>query len=211
MRIEDFYGEDCWMGIDLASRIDINSLAILFKREIKGEEHIFCFMRHWLPEAAVDTAANLEYDGWVRSGHIVKTDGNIIDLDVIERETLDIASNARLRELGVDPGHNSTQYAVHMIDQGLEVVDVQPRVMNFSEPMKWLEAYVKDGRWHSNCPVLTWMVSNVIAKPDQKDNIYPRKPNVARKIDGVIAVLIGMNRMFSGGGPSVYETRGLIG
>ena len=211
MRFADFEGSTCWMGIDLASKIDVNSLAVLFKKTIDGEDHIFCFMRHWLPEAAVNNAANLMYDGWVRAGHIRATPGNIVDIDEIERETLELSTRVRLVELGVDPGHNSTQYSVHMMQEGLEVVDVRPTVLNFSEPMKWLEAFVKDGRWHSNCPVLTWMVSNVIAKPDFKDNIYPRKQNAARKIDGVIAVLIALNRMFSGDGESVYESRGVIG
>jgi len=77
--------------------------------------------------------------------------------------------------------------------------------MEFSEPMKWLEAYVKDGTFHHNCPVLTWMVSNVEARRDQKDNIYPRKPAGAsnRKIDGVVALLMALNRLKASEG--VYD------
>ena len=91
--------------------------------------------------------------------------------------------------------HNSTQYGVHMAQEGIEVIDVRPTVNNFSEPMKWLEAYVIEGTFHHNCPVLTWMISNVEVKRDQKDNIYPRKGSVARKIDGVIALLMALNRL----------------
>ena len=196
MRLEDFEGEDTYLGLDLASKIDVNSMAQLFEREIDGKQHIFCFMRHWLPETAVLEDPNAQYDGWVRAGQMRTTPGNVIDVDAIEIATLEeINGIFNLRELGVDPMHNSTQYGVHMAQQGILTVDVRPSVLNFSEPMKWLEAYVKDGTFHHNCPVLTWMVSNVEVKRDQKDNIYPRKGAANRKIDGVVALLMALNRL----------------
>lgn len=212
MRLEDFVGEECYDGIDLASKIDVNSKAKLFVREIDGKDHLFCFMKHWLPEAAVKEDPNAQYDGWVRSGHMMTTPGNVVDIDQIEADTLEEANVYALQELGVDPGHNSTQYGVHMAQEGIVVVDVRPLVLNFSEPMKWLEAYVKDGAFHHNCPVLTWMVSNVEVKRDQKDNIYPRKGAVNRKIDGVVALLIALNRLklSQDAGATIYDTRGVI-
>ena len=196
MQLEDFDGDDTFAGLDLASKIDVNSMAQLFEREIDGVLHVYCFMRHWLPEAAVKDDPNGQYDGWVRSGHMRTTPGNVVDIDQIEADTLEeITGKFALQELSVDPMHNSTQYGVHMAEEGITVVDVRPTVLNFSEPMKWLEAYVKDGTFHHNCPVLTWMVSNVEIKRDQKDNIYPRKGAVNRKIDGVVALLMALNRL----------------
>jgi phage terminase large subunit-like protein len=196
MKLEDFEGEDTFAGLDLASKIDVNSMAQLFERTIDGKQHVFCFMRHWLPETAVLEDPNAQYDGWVRAGQMRTTQGNVIDVDAIEAATLEEVNGIfNLRELAVDPMHNSTQYGVHMAQQGILVVDVRPTVLNFSEPMKWLEAYVKDGTFHHNCPVLTWMVSNVEVKRDQKDNIYPRKGAANRKIDGVVALLMALNRL----------------
>ncbi len=196
MRLEDFEGEGTFVGLDLASKIDVNSMAQLFEREIDGRQHIYCFMRHWLPESAVLEDPNAQYDGWVRAGHMRTTPGNVIDVDQIEGDTLEeVSGRFALRELSVDPMHNSTQYGVHMAQQGIVVVDVRPTVLNFSEPMKWLEAYVKDETFHHNCPVLTWMISNVEVKRDQKDNIYPRKGAANRKIDGVVALLMALNRL----------------
>ena len=208
----EFEGEPCFVGTDLASKIDINSQARLFSREIEGITHYYAFMRHWLPEAAVEDDPNGVYDGWVRSGEMITTPGNVIDVDRIEGDTLDFVSKHDVIQLGVDPGHNSTQYGVHMAEEGVEVVDVRPTVLNFSEPMKWLEAWVKDGTFHTNCPVLTWMVGNVEVKRDQKDNIYPRKGSVERKIDGVIALLIAINlfKLSQDDGSSIYEERGVI-
>lgn len=201
LKLEDFEGEDCWAGLDLASKIDINSNAQVFSRQISGQQHLYVFMRHWLPQTAIDEEPTGMYDGWQRSGHIRATSGNIIDVDQIEHDLMsEVVAPYRLCELAVDPMHNSTQISVHMAQQGVQTVDVRPTVVNFSEAMKWLEAFVKDGRLHTNCPVLTWMISNVEVKVDYKDNIYPRKagnqPN--RKIDGVIALLMAINRCMAG-------------
>jgi phage terminase large subunit-like protein len=195
MKIEDFAAMPCYGGLDLASKIDVNSLAVIYKVEHGGKDHYYVFMRHWLPEAAIASDRFGQYDGWVRMGALTKTQGNVIDTDEIEADIFAVAERSKLVELGIDPGHNSTQVGVHVAQKGITVVDVRPTVMNFSEPMKWLEAWVKDGTFHFCDPVLTWMVSNVVAKRDNKDNIYPRKESVVRKIDGVIAVLIAINRM----------------
>ena len=90
------------------------------------------------------------------------------------------------------------------------MVELRPSVMNFSEPMKELEAIVIDNRIvHDGDPVLSWMVSNVVCHTDNKDNIYPRKELPENKIDGVVAMISALNRaVFLGEAtdePSVYE------
>jgi phage terminase large subunit-like protein len=199
MALEDFAGDDCWAGIDLASKIDITSCAQVFSRQINGEQHLYAFMRHWLPESAIEEQGHGLYDGWRAAGLIRATPGNIIDVDKIENDLLDeVIAPFKLRELSVDPMHNSTQLSTHMAQRGIQTIDVRPTVANFSEAMKWLEAFVKDGRFHHNCPVLTWMISNVEVKEDYKDNIYPRKSAPDKKIDGVIALLMAVNRIMAG-------------
>jgi len=66
--------------------------------------------------------------------------------------------------------------------------------MNFSEPMKELEALILSGRlFHDGSPALEWMISNVVCHRDAKDNIYPRKEREENKIDGVVGALIALN------------------
>jgi phage terminase large subunit-like protein len=195
MKIEDFAGEECWLGVDLSSKIDVTSMAIVFRRVIDGKPHYYVFMRHWLPEAAVSKDRYGQYDGWVRMGAMRTTPGNVIDVDQIERETLAIERTHRISELAVDPGHNSTQYGVHMAQSGITTIDIRPTTANFSEPMKWVEAWVTDGVLHHNCPVLTWMISNVVARTNDVDNMFPKKETATRKIDGAIALLMAVNRV----------------
>ena len=211
LRIEDFAGQECWLGVDLASKNDIASVAQLFRDTVAGEQHVYAFTRNYLPEAAVRESQNVgHYDGWRRSGRLVVTPGNILDIDAIEAECAQMAEDYNVIELAFDPLFNATQFGVHMAEHGLLVVEVRPSVLNFSEPMKWMEAYVLDDKWHHNGdPVMTWAVSNIVCHTDAKDNIFPNKPRRAAKIDPVIASLMAFNRLLAAGEGSIYDERGV--
>ena len=94
------------------------------------------------------------------------------------------------------------------------MVEMRPTILNFSEPMKELEALVLQGRLrHDGDPVLTWMASNTVARPDAKDNIYPVKEVPQNKIDGIVALIMALGRAMAGGeqdGGTVYQRRGLL-
>lgn len=196
MKLEDFKGQEAWLGVDLSSRRDLSSISILFRDTVGGKTHYYSFGRHFLPEDAVSDPINGgHYDGWARAKRLILTPGGSIDVDRIEEETDMLGKLLRVREIAFDPMHNSTQYGVHMENKGFSVVEVRPTVINFSEPTKWLEALVLDGCWHhDNCPVMNWAVSNVVVKPDYKGNVYPRKEAMTRKIDPVVACLMALNR-----------------
>ena len=75
------------------------------------------------------------------------------------------------------------------------MIEMRPTVLNFSEPMKQLEALVLEGRLHHDGdPIMTWMMSNVVCHVDAKDNIYPRKDRAEQKIDGVVALIMALGR-----------------
>jgi len=101
--------------------------------------------------------------------------------------------------------------AGHLVNEGIAMIEIRPTTLNFSEPLKEIEAAVRDRRFHHNGdPVLSWMVSNVVIRRDQKDNIYPTKEFQEKKIDGVVALCMAMNRAMGRlaegtGGTSVYE------
>ena len=42
------------------------------------------------------------------------------------------------------------------------------------------------------------MISNVVCHRDNKDNIYPRKERNENKIDGPVAVIMGIGRIIAG-------------
>ena len=89
--------------------------------------------------------------------------------------------------------------------------ELRQTVQHLSEPMKEFEALVIDGRFHHDGdPVLTWMVGNVVARRDAKDNIYPRKESEEKKIDGPVAIIMGLNRLLLGEKPPPPPTEVMV-
>ena len=192
--ISEFIGKPCYKGIDLASKLDIASEITIFPKDIDGETHYYIFDRHYLPEEAIETSPNSQYQGWEQSGLLISTPGNVIDFAQIEYDLLEDVKVYEIKEVAYDP-FQATQFSVRMMEHGLPMVEVGPTVKNFSEPMKELEALVVSGKiHHTGSPVLSWMVSNVVCHTDKKDNIYPNKAFPQNKIDGVVAMILALNR-----------------
>lgn len=210
---EQFAGEPAWVALDLASKVDIAAKVSLHVRDIDGKAHYFVFGQYYLPRETVERGENSQYQGWESMGLLTVTDGAVIDFAVIEDDLLADCSKFEVREVPYDP-FQATQLSTRMAAQGVPMVEMRPTVLNFSEPMKQLEALVLQGRLHHNGdPVLTWMMSNVVAHMDAKDNIYPRKERPENKIDGVVALIMALGRALAdrpNGGVSVYEERGLL-
>lgn len=210
LKLADFKGQPCIIAHDLASKVDIAAKIYLFWRDIDGKRHYYGFGRYYLNEAAVQNGSNSQYSGWTRQGLLTVTPGNVTDFEVIEDEFIQDAQEFTIEEAPYDP-FQATQFSQRMVAEGLPMIEVGQTVKNFSEPMKWLEALVLEGRFHfDGDPVLTWMISNVVCHRDAKDNIYPRKEQEQNKIDGVVGLLMCLNRALSlENSGSIYEKRGI--
>lgn len=187
-----FEGEEAIVALDLASKIDIAAKVKLFTRRIDDKTHYYAFGEYYLPEHTVETSTNSQYAGWARDGLLIVTPGNIIDFGYIEESIRDDSRRFHVTEVPYDP-FQATQLATRLMSEGFPMIETRPTVLNFSEPMKELEAIILDGRFHYNGdPVLTWMFSNVVCHLDAKDNIYPRKESPDAKIDGVVALIMAI-------------------
>lgn len=206
--VDDFRGQPARLGLDLASKVDIAAAEILIRladcqgcdaadRLMEAGRKFVRFGRYWLPEETVEAPENEHYRGWAQQGLISQTDGNMIDFAVIEEDILGLADNLRIEELAFDP-HQATYLITRLTEAGLNCIEVRPTVLNFSEPMKTDEGLIRSRAIaHDGDPVMTWMLSNVVAKEDAKDNVYPRKDRPENKIDGVVARLMAMARFLN--------------
>lgn len=201
LKIEDFRGEKAYIGLDLASKIDIASMAVLIMPDNGSPVSITI---NYLPEETI--AGNEMYKAWAVDGWIRSTSGAIIDQDQIKADLvghydedgnkvkeglLDILD---VKEIPLDP-HMAVKITTELMDAGAPVVEVSPSMANFSEPMKQLEADILSQKIrHNGCPVMTWMVSNVTTRENYKGQVYPRKERDENKIDGVVALIMAKGR-----------------
>jgi phage terminase large subunit-like protein len=200
LKLEDMAGRECYIGLDLASSVDVASVALLFpNHELPdGRRGLAVFGRHYLPEELVKERASRttgHYVNWAKDGHLILTPGNEIDLDTIERDLKADAQRFKVLALARDPWQ-AQQLSQHMMAEGVECIEVPQNVKSFSPAMKHLEGLLQGGRVeHDGNPASTWMLSNVVAKVDARDNVYPRKENASSKIDFGVALLNALNRV----------------
>lgn len=196
LTIDEFKGEHCWFILDLASRNDICAFMQLFKKRLNGEWHYYAFGKYYLPESTVNEPGpnTSSYQKWVNQGHLIAVDGNEIDYDQIKADVIDLGKSFQVDEVVYDPWR-AVHLAQQLMKDGAVCVEFRNTVQTMSLPMKELMSAVKSGRFHhNNDPVMTWAMSNVVAKEDAKENIYPRKEKNDMKIDPIVAIIMGLGR-----------------
>lgn len=189
--VEDFAGCPCWVGVDLASKKDVAALVMLFK---KGGQY-FCIPRFYVPESAA--AENDKYRAFESEGFLTVTPGSMTDYAFIEDEIKGIAKATELQDVSFDDWQ-ANYLMTRLSETSIPVVAYNQSVKNMSEPMKEVEARtLSRSLFHDGNPVMTWMIGNVAAKVDAKENVYPRKENENDplcKIDGPVALIMAMGR-----------------
>lgn len=206
LREEDFRGEDCWDGLDLASKTDIASKAKLFRRMVNDEMHYYLITRNWLPAATIERPENEHYRAWVEQGAIEQTPGNMIQLRSVQEAVEADAELHVVKEVAMD-AWGSREIAPNLQEGGFTVIDVPMTTKSLSEPMKLISALIDDGRFHHDGnPATAWMFSNVEVVEDRNENIFPRKAKAELKIDAAVATILAMSRAMidtgSGAGPA---------
>jgi len=188
LSLDDFKGMPAYIGLDLASRVDIAAVEILIPFEGKYIQ----FGKHYLPEAAAEEKEH--YVKWTAEGILNVTGGEIIDFNEIKEDILELCEHLDVIELAYDP-FQATMLVTELMEEGVNVVEMRPTVLNFSEPMKELDSLIRAGRIkHNGDACFTWMLSNVTGKLDKKDNIYPNKDRPENKIDGPVALMMALGR-----------------
>lgn len=195
--LEDFRGCRAWVGVDLATKTDVAAAVTLIER---GDEY-FCIPRFYVPESRLEE--NEKYMSFVTGGDLIATPGEMTDYEFIEEDVKRICELLDVVDVACDP-HQATYFMTRLQASGIPVIDFPQIVKNMSEPMKEVEALTQARRlWHDGNPVMTWMMGNVVARVDAKENIYPRKDADELKIDGPVALIIAMGRrLFAPAAPS---------
>ncbi|MBL4761408.1 MAG: terminase large subunit [Gammaproteobacteria bacterium] len=197
LKIEDFKNKDCILALDLASKCDIAALVFLFPEVRNGKKHYTIFGKFFLPEAAVQETTTFAYESWAIDGYLQTTEGDELDFGVIREEVKKALVDFNVLEIAYDPWRATQLMQEIKEDANNDDIAIEYRntVQNMSQPMYEVEAAVRSKRLHHDGnPVMNWMMSNVVAKIDAKDNIYPRKEKVENKIDGVISLIMAIGR-----------------
>jgi phage terminase large subunit-like protein len=208
-------GRTCYGGLDLSSTTDVTALVLVFPPQAEDDSYqVLC--RFFIPEDSMHDRSRRDrvpYDAWVRQGFMTATPGNVVDYDFILQQVKDDVEAFDLRQIAFDRW-GAAKIQSQLMELGGEEFMVQfgQGFASMSAPMKELEKLVLGHKLaHGNNPVLTWMADNLVAREDPAGNIKPDKEKSIEKIDGIVALIMALDRATRHEPPkrSIYEQRGL--
>jgi phage terminase large subunit-like protein len=199
LKMEDFVGRECWIGVDAASKIDVFSVVALFEHN----GGVAVFARHFMPEETIDLPQNEHMRKWVAQGHLTSTPGARTDQSIVEDVLREWADKYYIQEVAYDP--KEITYLMQnqvALWAGFPLIEINQGPTLISEPMKEMEAKIETGKLtHSGDPVLTWMASNVVKKTARGGGPvkyqYPAKERPDQKIDGILALIMALSRQMA--------------
>lgn len=191
LEVERFHGCKAWVGIDLASKIDLTALMIL----IRWEEKWYLFGKYYLPEETINFPGNEHYQKWALDGILTSTPGARTDYHYLYEDLMQWYEDFQIQEIVYDPREAAYLMQSIMEEVSCPVVEFTQSAVNLSEPMKEFEAEINAGNLlHNGDPILSWSASNVVLKESRNKLYYPAKENNANKIDPIVAALMAMAR-----------------
>ncbi|MGQ4661334.1 terminase TerL endonuclease subunit [Lysobacter sp. F6437] len=181
----------CWGGLDLASTRDLCSLRLVWR----VGDRVLTWGRRWVPESAVASRTErgtVPYAGWVKSGALEQTEGEVTDYAVVEAAVLDIVERFNLQTLAFDRW-NATEVVGRLIEAEVPMVEFIQGPKSYHPAMQELERLYISGRLdHGGDPVLAWCAANLVARRDVNMNMAPDKRRSAEKIDDMTALLMAV-------------------
>ena len=193
---EKLKGRDCYAGLDLSSTSDITAFVMVFPPEAEGENYIV-LPHFWLPRETLKLRVrrdHVPYDLWEKQGLFHITEGNVVDYEFVRKTIGELAEQYHICEIGVDRW-NATQLITELAGDGFTMVPIGMGFKDMSPGMKELYKLLLEGKiTHGGNPILRWMAGNVVAEIDAAENIKPSKKKATEKIDGIVALIMGLDR-----------------
>lgn len=200
----DFKGEDCYIGVDLASVQDLTAVSYLFYRD---EKYLF-MTDYYLPHDSLKNRPDKDlYYQWYIQKYLKTTPGNVTDYDYILKDIMEVYENADIIKIYYDKW-NSLSWAIKATEEGLPLEPFSQALGNFNSCTKELERLMlSDQIIIDNNPITRYCFRCVELKLDWNGNCKPSKSNEKKKIDGVISMLQALAAFmeYSGkGGTGIY-------
>lgn len=191
----DLKGRECYATLDLSSTRDLTCLFLTFPFEDgKGWKYkVIPFF--FMPIHSIDDREERDkvpYREWVRARHMIPTPGKATDFGTIRTLLGKLREEFKIVKVGVDPW-NARQLNSELLDDGFDVVGIRQQYAQLSPGSKELERLIlNEGIEHNGNPVMSMCVGNCAVREDSQGNIMPCKVKSTRRIDGVVALVMGI-------------------
>lgn len=190
-------GRRCYIGLDLSTTTDLTAAVAVFPDDTGPGcsvlAQFFCPAERIALRVARD---RVPYDEWARRGFLTATPGPTVDYELVRAHLLDWQDTYTVRMVAFDPW-NATDLVSRLekID-GFTCVKMRQGKATLSAPSKALEkAILEKTIRHDGHPILKWNIANASVDTDNAGNIQPSKAKSTERIDGVYALVMGLDAM----------------
>ena len=212
---EALKGRVCYGGLDLSSTTDVTAFVLVFPPT--DEDESFAVLPYfWIPEENIDLRVrrdHVPYDVWQKQGFLQTTEGNVVHYGFIEKFIEKLGEKYNIREITFDRW-GAVQMVQNLEGMGFTVVPFGQGFKDMSPPTKELMKLTLEKKIaHDGHPVLRWMADNIFIRTDPAGNIKADKEKSTERIDGVIALIMALDRAIRCGNDasaSVYDERGIL-
>ena len=209
---EALRGRPCITGMDLSAVNDMTAVVHVFPMD----DGTFKWLpRLWIPG---DTALKLQkehdvpYTTWRDMGLLRFTEGNVVDYEAVKHELREARSKFTMKEIAYD-SWNATQLVNDLLNEGFVMVEARQGYKTMSPATKEVMRLVQQKKIHHGAhKVLRWQADNMVLTKDPAGNVKPSKLKSKKKIDGIVAGIIAMDRVLRQPQDqvSVYATRPVV-
>ncbi|NGM81297.1 terminase large subunit [Paenibacillus sp. 7124] len=192
IKLEEFYGKPCWIGLDMSAVNDITALVQVFYDEDQDKYIIYPHL--FTPKETIAERSerdNVRYDVFVQKGYITALDGQFINFEQLHSYIKELNGLFQVEEIGFDRW--GAIGIISALEKNFTVVTMGQGGATMAPAINDFENLLMENRLIvANNPVLTWMAGNVVAT-DKNGMKYDKKKS-KYKIDGIIALLMGLSR-----------------
>jgi phage terminase large subunit-like protein len=208
--VKSLEGKVCYGGLDLSATTDLTSFNLAFPdgEEVKTLSFNFIPKEKMLEKIKVD---QVDYDIWEQQGHIIATEGNVVDYNVVQAKIEECLSKYQVQSIAYDRW-NATKLVQDLIAGGYDhMIPLGQGYQSLNNPTKHLETLILNKKLnHGNNPVLRWSFDNVMITMDPAGNIKPDKSKSKQRIDSIVALIMAIDGVMKNiDTTSIYETEGI--
>ncbi len=189
--IEELRGSYGIGGADLSSTTDLTCATVLILKNNKK----YILQQYFIPEDKLEEKVKedaVPYDKWKERGLLTTCVGARVNYSDVTAWFYKLHTEYDISALwiGYDPW-GSPYWLEEMQETGFEMIKVIQGARTMSNPMKELEADLKEKNViYNNNPILKWCLLNTSIEVDKNDNIRPVKGKKSKqRIDGAVSLI----------------------
>lgn len=192
VNIEELKGLSCWDGWDLSSKNDITGFVQVFYDEDNDKfiiyPHLFTPKETLLEREAED---HNPYSKWVKDKHLIGLEGKYVKFDDMLDYIEDLDSEYKFEKIGFDRWGSPT--ILNRLERKWNIVPLGQGSKTMTQVINDFENLLVDERLIiADNPVFRTMAKNCIGVYDDCMNVKYSKKKSKFKIDGIIAMLMGL-------------------